>query len=267
LTRSLILCGLAIVAALLLAWALVAYFILPLVISHYEHQRGLKGLPMVTRTAQGLNGDPLNIGIVGTREEVVMAMHAAGWSAADPVTLRTSADIIGSVLLDRPYPAAPVSPLYYEGRIQDLAFERPLGNSADRRLHIRLWRVLESGREGRPVWLGSASTDTGVGLSHYTGAVTHAIAPDIDQTRDRLCDELARALAVSETYQVSGVGPTLFGKNGEGDRYVTDGEVHFSVLAAKPGGGVNPPAALSGPALVALKDSIWPVLTGALNGS
>lgn len=59
--------------------------------------------------------------------------------SADPITLRSSLEISGSVLLDRPYPGAPVSPLYYDGRREELAFEKPVGNSADKRHHIRLW--------------------------------------------------------------------------------------------------------------------------------
>jgi hypothetical protein len=63
---------------------------------------------------------------------VASAFHAAGWYPADPVTLRTSLEIIGSVLLDRSYKDAPVSPLYFDGRREDLAFEKPEGISADR---------------------------------------------------------------------------------------------------------------------------------------
>jgi hypothetical protein len=43
-------------------------------------------------------------------------MHSAGWYPADPITLRTSIEIVGSVVLDRPYHDAPVSPLYYNGQ-------------------------------------------------------------------------------------------------------------------------------------------------------
>ena len=110
---------------------------------------------MVTRTAQGIPGDALNVGLVGSREDVVRAMHDAGWFPADPITLKSSIEIIGSVLLDRSYQTAPVSPLYYQGRKQDLAFEKPSGTSADRRHHVRFWLALERGEEGRPVWLGS----------------------------------------------------------------------------------------------------------------
>ena len=54
---------------------LFAYVILPLAWTHYEHQPKLAAAPMVTRTAQGIPGDALNVGLVGTREDVVRAMH------------------------------------------------------------------------------------------------------------------------------------------------------------------------------------------------
>ena len=126
---------------------------LPLFWRHYEHQHALAGLTMVTRTASGIPGDPMNVGLVGSRDDVLCVMNTAGWYPADPITLRSSIEIIGSVLLDRPYHQAPVSHLYYNDRRQDLAFEKPTGKSADRRNHVRLWRALEHGEEGRAVWL------------------------------------------------------------------------------------------------------------------
>ena len=112
-------------------------------------------LPMVTHTAQGIPGDPINVGLVGNDKDVLCAMQAAGWYPADPVTLRSSIEIAGSVLLDRPYRDAPVSNLYYLGRREDLAFEKPDGRSADHRHHVRFWKALDEGEEKRPVWLGA----------------------------------------------------------------------------------------------------------------
>jgi len=240
-----------------LAWAVSAYLLLPLAVRHYEHQKSLAGMEMVTRTSLGVAGDPLNVGIVGSRDELVASMSAAGWFPADAVTLRSGVDIVGSVLLDRPYAHAPVSPLFYQGRQQDLAFEKAVGRSADRRQHVRFWNVLASGAEGRPVWLGSASLDVGVGLSHYTGAVTHAIAPDVDTMRDTLSQDLAATGRIVEVYEVTGVGPTLQARNGEGDRYFTDGEIRFSVIAGPGMSGHDPPPALPNPPLVDLKNTLW----------
>ena len=253
--------------ALIAVYVALAYILLPLAWSHYEHQPKLATAPMVTRTAQDIPGDALNVGLAGSRENVVRAMHAAGWFPADPITLKTSIEIIGSVVLDRPYESAPVSPLYYQGRKQELAYEKPAGKSADRRHHVRFWQVLEQGQEGRPVWLGSVTFDRGVGLSHYTGAVTHHIAPDIDAERDGLIGDLVKAGMVEALYQVTGVGPTLNGRNGEGDRYYTDGEIHFARLVQDGKKTATPPVTLDSPALVDLKDQLWNAAKNALPGS
>ena len=211
--------------AVLLGYVSLAYIVLPTFWRHYEHQRPLATLPMVTRTAQGIPGDPINVGLIGDTKEVLCAMNFAGWFPADPVTFRSSIEIAGSVLLDRAYPDAPVSPLYYLGRREDLAFEKPSGKSADRRHHVRFWKVLDNGQENRPVWLGADTFDRGVGVSHYTGAVTHHIDADIDGERDHLASDLETSGMVTAKYQVTGVGLTLTGHNGGGDLYYTDGEV------------------------------------------
>src|SRR5215212_4320696 len=141
---------------------------------------------MVTATAEGIPGDPINVGLIGSAKEVARAFHAAGWYPADPITLRTSLEIIGSVLLDRSYRTGPASPLFFEGRREDLAFEKLDGVSADRRQHVRLWSVIAKGKQARPVWLGTVTFDSGVTLSRDTGQVTHRIAPNIAAERPRL---------------------------------------------------------------------------------
>jgi hypothetical protein len=255
--------GLLLVAV---AYGLLAYLALPLAWEHYEHQPGLADQPMVTRTSDGIPGDPLNVGLVGREEEIFVAMQAAGWDPADPVTLRSSIEIVGSVLLDRRYVHAPVSPLFLEGRKEDLAFEKPVGQSADQRHHVRFWKVLESGEEGRPVWLGAVTFDRGVGFSHDTGEVTHHIAPDIDTERDLLIGDLAAAGKLTAIYQVTGIGPTLYGRNGGGDPYYSDGELVVGRLVAAGELDDMTPQRLPAPAVIEWKNTLWPRIAAALAG-
>ncbi|MBZ9983685.1 MULTISPECIES: LssY C-terminal domain-containing protein [unclassified Mesorhizobium] len=189
---------------------------------------------MVTHTPQGIPGDPINVGLIGTQKEVVHAFAVAGWDTADAVTLRTAIDIGQSVLFSRPYPDAPVSRLLFEGRAQDLAFEKPVGGSADRRHHVRFWQTDATGDDGRPLWLGSASFDRGVGLSHDTGAITHHIGPDIDAERDFLIQDLTAAGMLISTSDLEGIGATTHGRNGGGDPYFTDGKAVLGVLKQLP---------------------------------
>lgn len=261
--------ALIIVLAVAVLYGLVAYVVLPLAWKRYEHQPGLAGKPMVTRTPTGIPGDPLNIGLVGTKEDLIAAMHAAQWYPADPLTLRSRLAIVGSVLLDRPYATAPVSNLdiYLDGRREDLAFEKPEGNSPRRRHHVRFWQVLETGEEGRPVWLGAVTFDRGVGFSHDTLQVTHHIAPDIDAEREGLLADLAQAGRLEAIYEVTGIGPTLNGRNGGGDPYHTDGELGIGRLAAAGSPAVATPLRLPAPAVIALKKTLWPRIAAALGGS
>jgi hypothetical protein len=249
--------ALTILAALIALYVFVSYLVLPATWARIEHEPGLSKYTMLTATAQGIPGDPINVCLVGDREDVVRAFHAAGWYPADPITLRTSVEIIGSVLLDRPYKTAPVSPLFFDGRREDLAFEKPVGSSADRRQHVRLWLMLASGADAKPVWLGSATFDSGVTLSRDTGQVTHRIAANVDAERDRLIAGLNDALMVASIYQMRGIGPTLAGRNGEGDPYYSDGEIWVArlMVAGKEAG--KPAEMEAPPALIQIKDAAF----------
>ncbi len=255
---------LLIALSVVIAYALLAYVVLPALWTHYVHQKGLATLPMVTRTAQGIPGDPINVGLVGEQRDVLCAMNAAGWYPADPVTLRSSIEIAGSVLLDRPYRDAPVSPLFYLDRREDLAFEKPVGSSADHRHHVRFWKVLNEGEEKRPVWLGDATFDKSVGVSRYTGAITHHIDADIDAERMLLAADLETAGMVTAKYQVTGVGPTVTGRNGGGDLYYTDGEVWILRLVEACQKRTYPATIIPSPPATEIKDRIWLAIANAL---
>lgn len=248
--------------ACLAAYLALAYGLAPALWKHYEHQPAIAGLAMTTVNAMDIAGDPLNVGLEGSQEDVLCSMNAAGWSPADPITLASSVKIIGSVLLDRPYAQAPVSHLFYQGRREDLAFEKASGKSPDTRHHVRFWKAVEAGDNGRPVWLGAATFDSGVGVSHYTGQVTHHIAPDIDAERDLLAGDLAGAKRVEDIYETSGIGPTLNGRNGGGDRYFTDGEILFSRLAQGCQAHFEQPVVLANPPAIDAKNRFWRWLKG-----
>lgn len=225
---------LASLMALAAAYLLVSYFLVPEIWIFRDAKRIGSLSSMVTTTADDIPGDPINVGLVGSKEEVIRAFAAAGWDPADKITLRSSIDIGLSVVLDRPDLDAPVSPLFFEGRKQDLAFEKPVGRSADERNHVRFWLTERTGTDGRPLWLGSASFDRGVGLSHDTGQITHHIGPDIDKERDLVIGDLGKAGQLSSTYEIAGIGATTSGRNGGGDPYFTDGEALVGVLLSRP---------------------------------
>jgi LssY C-terminus len=215
-----------------LIWALIAYIIIPRIWALYFRRHPiLSRLARVTETADGHPGDPTNIGIAGSEQELNQAMAAAGWFPANPITLGSSVRIAADTVLRRPDDDAPVSNLFLFGRKQDLAFEQPIGGGPAQRHHVRFWRW-DQPYGDRTGWFGAATFDKGVGLSHTTGQVTHHIAPDIDAERDRLIAELQKVGAVQSVEWIAGFHSACEGKNGGGDPWHTDGRLAVIVLRA-----------------------------------
>ena len=187
--------------------------------------------PRHTTTKQGHQGDPVNIAFIGTEEELHRALAAAGWYAADPITLETSLRIAADVVLRKPYPHAPVSDLYLWGRRQDLAYEQPVGESPKQRHHVRFWRSQEVDHDRTPLWLGAATFDERVEISRTTGGVTHKIAPEVDRERNKLVRDTAGSGVLDGYYWVDRFHLQREGRNGGGDRYVTDGRLAVGVLS------------------------------------
>lgn len=222
-----------ILGVVLAIYLLAAYVVIPFGWKKdTERHRALLDGPRITHTVDGIPGDPVNVALLGSEEEVIRGMTAAGWYPADPITLRSSLRIAVDSVFRRPDDDAPVSTLELFGRKQDLAFEQPVGDSPRRRHHVRFWHWnrLEKGRE---VWFGAATYDERVGLSHTTGQITHHIGPDVDGERDRILSELQKAGWAKEVEWIDGFHKELEGKNGGGDPWRTDGRLGVAILSAR----------------------------------
>src|SRR5262249_48065562 len=175
------------VSAAILAYLAVAYVLLPALWKRYTHKHPLlEDLPGITYTADGIPADPINVALIGSRDEVIKIMLAAKWYPADKLTLCSSLRIAEASVFKREYEDAPVSGEFLFGRKHDLAFEQAVGDNPRHRHHVRFWETDKLDPDGRPVWLGAAIFDKRVGLSRTTGQVTHETAPDIDAERDKL---------------------------------------------------------------------------------
>ena len=222
-------------------WGVAAYILAPEIWkTYYRHDKAADattetdGEPTLTTTSDGHPGDPVNLCLVGSEHDLVLAMTAAGWYPADPITFESSVRIAVDSVIRRPDTDAPVSSLFLFGRKQDLAFELPVGDSPRQRHHVRFWRA-DREIEGRPMWLGSATFDERVGLSYTTGQVTHHIGPDVDAERDRILDGCEKAGWVETVRWIDGFQLKPEGRNGGGDEWRTDGRLALIVLRDRPG--------------------------------
>ena len=78
----------------------------------------------------------------------------------------------------------PISDLFWNGRIQDMAFQLP--GDLLKRSHIRWWSAGKN-ENNKQVWLGALSYDDGLTITAYRGIVTmlHSTDPNVDEERER----------------------------------------------------------------------------------
>jgi hypothetical protein len=219
------------IGLVILLWFLAAYLLIPQIYS--ETHPAFDGNPRITETGDHHPGDPLNVALIGTKEEVLEIMKASKWDVAAALGVVSDLEIAADTVLSRPDDDAPVSSLYLFGRKEDLAFEQPVGDNPRHRHHVRFWKTKDVDAEGQPQWIGSAVYDSHVGLSRTTGQITHVTAPDIDAERDFLFKCLEKTKLLADQYEVPDFHKVHSGKNGGGDPWHTDGALYVGVIAER----------------------------------
>ena len=214
----------------ILLWLFSAYIVLPRI------YRGLTKILLPdyfigrTRTSDGLLGDPINLALNGCEEELIRTMEAAGWVRAIDITLGSAIKMAYSSLRGSTYPNAPVSPLYLFSEKHNLAFEKDERGNPRQRHHVRFWKTppgwwLPGGHQAD--WLGAATFDKNIGLSLFTGQITHKIDADVDKERDFVVTALRQADQKLEVKFVEHFMTSFHGRNGGGDHIETDGALPF----------------------------------------
>jgi len=211
------------ISTALIVYFVIAYLFVPLLWKGYSDRHPeLDSSPRITKTGDGHPGDPLNVALIGSRTEVEVIMAAANWYPADALGFRSDIKIAADPVLKRTYDKAPVSSLYLFGRKEDLAFEQPVGEDPSKRHHVRFWKYDKADEQGRTIWLGSATYDARVGLSHTTGQITHHIAGDVDVERDHVMQDLESTDMLQSSKLIPDFHTELEGRNGGGDKWHTD---------------------------------------------
>ncbi len=186
----------------------------------------LKQLPCCTTNDSGTGqGDPLNIVLIGSGENLVSALSASSWNFTEAITIDSIRRMIGAAIEENAFPTAPVSALYVFGRKQDLALQRGRSTISQRN-HMRLW-LAPFRCEGLPVWVGQVSRDIGVKLTTKSPTLTtHIIDPIVDEAREYLFHSLLHHDSVARFAFVKGVGAATVAEphyNLTNDPYITDG--------------------------------------------
>jgi hypothetical protein len=238
------------ILALALTYGVAAYIVLPRVVRVGLKILLRKRVPRFTITGDGLPGDPVNIVLIGTRQQLCAAFAAAGWSEADRLCLTSSWRMVRAFVFKSPYATAPFSTLYLFGRGQDIGFQKAIDNSPRKRHHIRFWASSLTRAEAtvgtagfwlntdrplhheRVLWVGAGTKDTGLSLTKLTFQITHATDADTNAERDYIIAELTnnRVIVDVNSYKSGQHLPTE-----RVNHYTTDGEVTVASLAPPSG--------------------------------
>jgi hypothetical protein len=233
------------VLALGLTYGVAAYIILPRIVRLGLKILQRKRVPRYTTTGDGLAGDPVNIALTGTLQQLRTAFATIGWSEADRLGLSSSWGMVRAFVFNSPYPRAPFSTLYLFGRGQDIGFQKAIDDSPRKRHHIRFWALdlalaedsmdsasfwLNTKRppaDARVLWVGAGTKDIGLSLTQLTFQVTHATDSDTNAERDYIIDELKNHQVIDA---VTSYQPGQHLPVERVNHYITDGEVTMASL-------------------------------------
>jgi hypothetical protein len=201
----------------------------------------LEKLPRATTDKKGRKeGDPMNLAVIGSLEDLA-ATAGCDWDVTERVTSGTAWRTMMSFIFGSQYRYSPVSPLYYEGRHQDVALQKAR-DSVKQRNHLRLW-LTPLRYNGKPVWVGQVSRDIGVRWTLKTiNLTTHKINPNVDEARSYLVGDLIHGQTVKWWGYVKGAEAAPYWQprhNLTGDPYFTDGlraVIELSADAIQPAG-------------------------------
>ncbi len=185
--------------------------------------RALTAMPRWTTNKKGtVLGDPFNLVVIGDLEDLIVIFTAAGWDETQALTFSSGFKMTKAFITGDSDRYSPVSPLFYNGHSQDIAFQKSR-NTINQRLHLRLWYT-PLRFEQKPVWIGTISRDIGVKFTLKTWYLTtHKIDPNLDDARDYLLADLAEIQKVKKFgYILQTLDPKRPHKNLTGDPYFTD---------------------------------------------
>lgn len=180
-------------------------------------------VPLFTETVTGAKQEPISLILVAQNDEVLVeSLRKAGWLEADSVTLKNTLVLIARALSNTAYPKAPMTPSFWNTRVDDFGFQKETeAQTARSRHHVRVWRTRLQTEEGQNIYIGTISLDVGL-----KWGVTHAIDPNIDAERELLVQDLKTAGVVMHTEKIQLVEANL-GANFTGDQFFTDGMAYI----------------------------------------
>lgn len=176
-----------------------------------------------TETLTGDKQEPINyIFLARNDNHLVAALQQAGWILTDKADISSFIKAVQALILKTPHPSAPISPSFWNAKIQDLSFAKVPGtNWLSNAHHVKIWRTNFLLKNGNNVYIGLVNANNG-----FKWGIIPKIAPDLDTERELLYIDLNQTGKIESHLKAQLVKP-LIGKNFIGDQFFTDGKVYI----------------------------------------
>ncbi len=178
-----------------------------------------------SKTILGARQQPISFVMVAEdKKNLLKAFQKAGWLQPDKANLHSGLKLVHEGMNDT---TPPLAPSFWNGRINDLAFEKSMDvNHGKSLLTARLWET--------PYWSDKGQLFFGV-TRMYNGIrwrFFHIIDPDIDMARSYLLQTLRKTGLVKENHEIIFVKP-MIGEYLTGSSFFTRGKLMIVRLSSE----------------------------------
>ncbi len=150
-------------------------------------------------------------------------MNKTGWVLADQSSFGTILTLLRAEILREDYPTSPMTPSFWNAKVNDLGFEKPSSGDIYSRRHFRVWSTPFETPQGK-VYAGTIRLDT------VKWIFVHKSSPYVDIERELLFSDLSAAGVVAESKKIQLTGPIVAGEDLSKTSFVTDGGLYEVVL-------------------------------------
>ncbi|MGB3398645.1 MAG: LssY C-terminal domain-containing protein, partial [Candidatus Deferrimicrobiaceae bacterium] len=172
-----------------------------------------------TETLIGEKQEPVNF-IFHAKDngQLAAALQQAGWVLTDKANISSFIKAVKALISKKPHPSAPISPSFWNTKMQDLSFAKVSGrNWLSNAHHVKIWRTNFLLKNGNNLYIGMVNANDG-----FKWGIIPKIAPDLDVERELLYQDLNHTGKIESQLKVQLV-KSLIGKNFMGDQFFTDG--------------------------------------------
>lgn len=141
---------------------------------------------------------------------LVVALQQAGWVVTDKANISLFIKAVKALILKTPHPSAPISPSFWNTKIQYLSFSKVSGrNWLSNAHHVKIWRTNYLLKNRNNIYVGMANANDGL-----KWGIIPIISPDLDAEQELLYQDLNLTGKIASSRKMQLVKP-LIGKNFE----------------------------------------------------